>query len=76
MDIIEDIAKTIFLHEGGLAPGEYEAVTGKRQKLWKTDAQWDSQPDIELCEWERDEYRVMASAVVDLLVERGMVGKA
>lgn len=45
----------------------YTAYTGKKQREWKIDAPWDQNPDIELCEHERDEYRYQASAVLNLL---------
>lgn len=68
-ELVEQVAEVIYRHKGGIAPDEYEAVAGKKQKEWKTDAAWDTNPD-ELCEWERDEYRVQARAVLRVLEHR------
>ena len=65
--IVEQIAEIIYLHNGGISPDEYFEIVGRTQRLWKTDKPWDSQPDIELCEWERDEYRTQAQAVIDFI---------
>lgn len=67
--LVEEIAEIIYRHRGGIAPDEHEAVAGKPQKAWKTDAAWDTNPD-ELCEWERDEYRAQARAVLRVLEHR------
>jgi hypothetical protein len=69
-ELIEQVAEIIYRHKGGVAPDEYEAVIGEKQKEWKTDAPWDTNPD-ELCEHERDEYRTQARAVLDHLRQRG-----
>ncbi len=68
-ELVEEIAETIYRHKGGVVPDEYETVTGSKQKAWKTDAPWDTNPD-ELCEWERDEYRLQARAVLRVLEGR------
>lgn len=60
------IAETIYRHQGGVYPDEFETICGKKQRHWETDAPWDSRDD-ELCEHERDEYRVQADAVLALL---------
>jgi len=64
MDLVEKVAIAIYLHQGGVAPDQYEEVMGVKQRLWKTAAPWDSQPEIELCEHERDEYRFQAEAAI------------
>ena len=68
-DLVERVAEVIFLHDGGMTPDEYETAMGSKRKAWQTTAPWDSQPEVELCEWERDEYRVQARAVLALLLE-------
>ena len=72
-DLIEVIAEIIYLHQAGIYPEEYEIIMGEKQKLWKTDKPWDSQPDIELLEHERDEYRTQAKAVVEYLKKIGLI---
>jgi len=64
--LVERIAEAIYRHRGGISPEEYETIMGKKQRAWKTDAPWDTNPD-ELCEHERDDYRVEARAVLDVL---------
>jgi hypothetical protein len=66
-NLIEQIAEIIYLHNGGIYPDEYLEIYGCAQRLWKTDKPWDSQPLIELCEHERDDYRVQAQAVVKFI---------
>lgn len=70
-ELVEQIAEAIYRNKGGVAPEEFEEITGKRQKDWKTDLPWDSNPD-ELCEWERDEYRQQAEAVLKVLDHDGL----
>jgi hypothetical protein len=65
--LVEKVAKAIYLWESGMSPKEMEAATGKKKRKWKTDAPWDSQPEVELCEWERDEYRTQAREVIQLV---------
>ena len=67
-ELIEKVAKAIYNYEGGLDPDEWEVATGCERKDWKTDAPWDTNPD-ELCEWQRDEYRTQARAVLKVLNE-------
>ena len=64
---IEKAAEAIYRHNGGVCPGEFEAVMGSPQREWRIDAPWDTHPESELCEHERDEYRVMACAALDTL---------
>lgn len=66
-ELLEKVAETIFRNEGGMTPQEHADAMGKAQKAWKTDAPWDSQPEEELCEWERDEYRHQAHAVLGIM---------
>jgi hypothetical protein len=47
---------------------EYFNATDQHRRLWKTDAKWDSQSDIELCEHERDDYRWQAQAAIKAFV--------
>jgi hypothetical protein len=70
-ELIEKVAEIIFRHRGGVAPEEYDII-GAKQKEWKTDAPWDTNPD-ELCEHERDEYRTQARAVLDYLRQHGRI---
>jgi hypothetical protein len=65
-ELVEKIAETIFLYDGGVDPERYEELIGKAKKAWKTDAPWDTNPN-ELCEWERDEYRTQAREVLKVL---------
>jgi hypothetical protein len=64
---VEKMAEAIFLHEGGVGPEQFLEVMGSAQKKWKIDAPWDTHPDHELCEHERDEYRLQARAALDAL---------
>lgn len=63
----EKVAELIYMYEYGLNPEEYVEAVGKKKRAWKTGASWDSQPEIELCEWERDEYRLQAEKVLEFL---------
>jgi hypothetical protein len=53
---IEAVARAIYL-----------ATDPKR--AWSSDASWDSDSEVTLCEWERDEYRDMARAAVGAMPE-------
>lgn len=47
---------------------EYEEVTGKTHRAWRIEGvEWDRLAEVELCEWERDEYRSMAEAAIKAL---------
>lgn len=72
-DLTEEIAQIIYLYNGGLHPEEYETITGNKKRLWKTNKSWDSQPEIELCEHERDEFRTQARMVVEYLKKSGFL---
>lgn len=69
-NLVEQVAETIFLSR--VSDAEHEAM-GTMRRLWKTDRPWDSQPDVELCEWERDDYRSQARAVLLRLHELGQL---
>lgn len=71
-EIIDKVAEAIYRHGNGMTDEEYEEHMGKPRRAWKTDAPWDANPD-ELAEWERDEYRVQAEAVVRTLKELGLI---
>lgn len=65
-NLIEEVAETLYRHSSGMDDEQHELVEGKPRRAWKTAAPWDTNPD-ELCEWERDEYRIQARAVVALI---------
>lgn len=65
MDLVEDIANILHLNQGGVAPEEFEEVMGSKQK-----------PFSSLEQWQQDEWRAVAGAVVDYLAEKGLVGRA
>ena len=69
-DLVERVAETIYLHEGGLGSEEdWKAVHGDTPRLfWKTGAPWDTNP-AELTEWRRDEYRAQARAALRVLAD-------
>lgn len=52
----EEIAQAIWAHQGGVAPDEFETVMGKPKGSWDA-----------LTEWQRDDYRFEADAVLDVL---------
>lgn len=69
--LIEEVAEIIYKHQGGASNEEdFEALNGCKLRLWKTDSPWDYNPKIELCEWERDDYRWQAKAVLKFLFEK------
>jgi hypothetical protein len=59
-DFIEMIAEILY-------DTSVNILTKEARKEWKSDAPWDSRPDEELCEWERDDYRAMARAAVEAI---------
>lgn len=67
MNLIDEVAYTIYRNVA-CSPETYEEITGEKLKLWKTDAPWDRNPD-ELTEWQRDDYRRAARAVLLKLQE-------
>lgn len=69
--LVEAVAQAIYHHEGGMTDEDYLAATGKARLLWETDAPWDSNPE-ELCEHERDEYRIMAEAAIRAMMSFGV----
>ena len=68
-DEIERVAEAIYRTGGGMDDAEYLIVMGATRRVWKTDKPWDSDPENELCEWERDEYRFQARAAIEALRE-------
>ena len=66
-EIVERVAEAIYRTSGGMTDEDFVQIHGKARRIWKTDQPWDSQSDIELCEWERDEYRLQAQAVINVL---------
>lgn len=71
--IVEQIAQVLYDNEGGMTAEDFVKVAGKQRRLWKTELPWDSQPEIELCEWERDEYRWQAAKVLEFIEARKKV---
>jgi hypothetical protein len=66
-ELIEQVAQIIYKTQGGASnEEEFEMMTGYKLRLWKTDAPWDTNPN-ELCEWERDDFRWQAEAVLKFL---------
>lgn len=62
-------------------PGDFEALAevlyktwcenrGNKLRLWKTDRPWDSQPEVELCEHERDDFRLFTGAVENFVTAK------
>jgi hypothetical protein len=66
--LVDRVAEAIYY--GGMSADDFERETGVKRLLWKTDAPWDSNPN-ELCEHERDDYREMARAAIEVLDEPG-----
>lgn len=64
-NLIDRVAEALYRNDGGMNDAEFRSVFGKERRLWKTDAPWDSQADVELCEHERDDWRAMAEAALD-----------
>lgn len=66
----DEIARAIYQSAGGMPvdDAEYEALTGQKRRAWRLPGNppWDENSETELCEWERDEYRYQASAVLSL----------
>lgn len=66
------MAETIYKHEAGMTDEQYLDYQGFPRRAWRTGALWDTNPN-ELCEWERDEYRVQAEAIVRVLKELNLL---
>lgn len=49
------------------AVGQAIYSVGNPIRAWSSDAPWDSDSDVTLCEWEREEYREMARAAVGVM---------
>lgn len=63
-ELMECVARALYEADTGIAPEDYERVMGSPRRVWSTGAARDTQPAIELCEHERDDYRAMARAAV------------
>jgi hypothetical protein len=64
--IVEDMAEVLYRHASGMTDAEYQEDQGKPRRAWRIPGRpFDSNPDVELCEWERDEYRFQARAVCE-----------
>jgi hypothetical protein len=61
-DVIDEIAQAIYHHSGGMTDNDYFHATGQYRRVWNSGGAWDNDPEHELCEHERDDYRVMAKA--------------
>jgi len=70
--LIDQVAQIIYHNEGGMDDSEWHEATGKYRKIWKTQEPWDTNPN-ELCEHERDEYRMQALEVLRFLMEQNML---
>ena len=70
LELIDKVAQAIYHNEGGFTDEDFVASFGKLRKLWKTDAPWDTNPN-ELCEHERDDYRIMARAAIKAFLDSG-----
>jgi hypothetical protein len=66
--LVELVAEAIYRNSGGLTDSEYLDAMGEARREWKTDKPWDSDPENELCEHERDEYRLMAKAAIKAVI--------
>lgn len=69
--LVEHVARIIYRTQGGSAtPEEFEMANGHKLREWKVEGRrWDSDPENELCEWERDDYRFQAEEVLRFLEE-------
>lgn len=71
-ELIEKIARTIYYHDGGMTPDEYKKVTGEYRSNWAI--HYDFQKENgELAQHERDDYRIVAEAVINRLMSLGVV---
>jgi hypothetical protein len=73
-ELVELVAEAIYRHDGGVTDEDYLRETGKPRRAWKTDKPWDSDPEHELCEWARDDYRMQAEAAIEIVSAR--IGQA
>lgn len=62
--VVEKVAEAIYRTSGGMTDQDFYRASGRARRVWKTAQPWDSQPDVELCEWEREEYRLQARAAI------------
>lgn len=73
-DIVDQVAKTIFLFEGGVPPEEFPEKHGKQKALWDNSDDWDYESERILTDEQRKEYRYQAIQVLtkvkDYLIEQ------
>ena len=62
--LVELVAQAIYKNSAGMVEDEYEEAMGEPRRGWKADDPEKEDPEHELCEWERDEYRLMAKAAI------------
>jgi len=70
--LIEKIAITLYLHEGGCGPDEYYEMHGHGRPHWEIMYPF-QEGKPELAEHERDAYRAQACAVVDLMLRLNVI---
>jgi hypothetical protein len=63
--IVEDLAEVLYRHDAGMTDAEYERENSEPRKSWACTSESFDENLGELTEWQRDEYRLQASAVVD-----------
>jgi len=62
--LIEDIAMILHLHEGGVdSPEEYLELFEEEQL-----------PFTDIEEWEKDDLRLQAQKIIDMLIDKGIKG--
>jgi hypothetical protein len=66
--LVERVAEAIYHHDAGLTDEDYLNVMNEARRAWSDDKPWDSDPENTLCEHERDEYRMMAKAAIEVLL--------
>jgi hypothetical protein len=67
VDIVDKVAEAIYRHEGGMTDSDFEQATGRIRRAWQSAKPGDADPERELCEWERDDYRMMARAAIQAM---------
>lgn len=67
--LIEEVAQIIYRTQGGASnEEEFKMLNGGEMRTWRLEGRrWDSDPKIELCEWERDDYRFQATKILEAL---------
>ncbi|MGW8180807.1 MAG: hypothetical protein ACWGQW_18905 [bacterium] len=64
--LLEKVAQAIYHNNGGMDDEDYLQCFGVPRRLW---SDWANDHEGTLCEWERDEYRVMAKAAIEAIEE-------